>query len=234
MSASSTTANTSVVNDASLNLVKPVPTTICEEMAANPETANHKALDHLLKYQWFRTSYNWVTECKYVHLLAQKTGPSVQKVKLFKPILYSANVVNNVCDYKLTQVDRVVDLTSAQIDDLTRLIRGTLGMVELVAVKGVYEPAVQKVDAVGVRVHSLLHNDKGQAIVPSIADPIVSPVNVVLEKGVKKLSPEKAPVEKQSSELKRTWKLIGSSFSKLKAEQPPIEVEEPAADVAAS
>lgn len=194
---------------------------ITHSAAANPEEVqsvvpqneedttdgNYKALDHLLTYKWANSTYQWFADCKYTGTVVGTLAP-VQKAVMIKPIQHVANWTDSFCDRKLSTVDYFVDLSSAQIDDMTRLVKGTLGMIHLVTIKGVVEPTVKQVNAVGSQAHSLLHNENGKAIVPSVADPLVSPVNVMLEKVMEKKSLKPDAVGEQSSELKRSYKII--------------------------
>lgn len=118
----------------------------------------YRALNYLLKYQWAKSSYDWATDCKYANFVSEKTTPVRSTVLQLQPLHKTVVWADGFCDRKLTSIDRLVDLSSTQIDDLTRLARGTLEMISLVTLKGVIEPTFKRVNAVGALVHSVLHN----------------------------------------------------------------------------
>lgn len=187
---------------------------------------HYRALNHLLRYQWAKSSYDWAADCKYVNFVAEKTNPVCSTALQLQPLLKTVVWADGFCDRRLTSIDRVVDLSSTQIDDLTRLARGTFEMISLVTLKGVIEPTFKRVNAVGALVHSVLHNEDGKAIIPSIVDPLVSPVNVLLEKAQIKISPDSQKVDEQSSELKRAYKILANIVKSQKEEMPAPEVEQ--------
>lgn len=169
---------------------------------------NNKTLQHLLKYEWANSGYAFFSDCKYVAFVSKGTAPVSSYLFLLQPTQKAVNWLDSFCDHKLTSVDKMLDLSSSQIDDMTRLAKSTLEMIHLVTLKGMVEPTVKRINNVGALVHYLSHNDKGKAIIPSMIDPLVSPVNVMLEKAVSKKSPGAERVAEQSSELKRSLKIL--------------------------
>lgn len=169
---------------------------------------NYKTLQHLLQYEWANSGYTFFSDCKYVAIVSKETAPISNYLFLLKPAQKAVNWLDSFCDHKLTSVDQILDLSSSQIDDMTRLAKDTLEMIQLVTFKGMVEPTVKQINNVGALVHYLSHNDKGKSVIPSMLDPIVSPVNVLLEKAVLKKLPGTDRVAEQSSELKRSLKIF--------------------------
>uniref|UniRef100_A0A0L0NRF2 Uncharacterized protein n=1 Tax=Candidozyma auris TaxID=498019 RepID=A0A0L0NRF2_CANAR len=180
---------------------------------------NQRTYEHLLTYKPVKAAHDWFANCKYVKYVADTANPAIQYIGDFKIVQSTTRRADLIADKELNKLDSILTYrNSPKIQDLTHSILGTIEMLHLVALKGVYEPTIEKVYRLCVTTQAYLHDENGKAIVPSVADPIVSPINVLLVKSLNKWNPELGDVGEQSSELKRTYKIIALARSKSKAE----------------
>lgn len=203
--------------------IDPEPT-VAAETAVQAPVVQHVVLNHLLEYPVLHAGHDTLLACPIGKTVVDSTLPSYTVVRNLQPVKIIADYTNSALDKGLTTIDSwAPSLKTLEVHDLTDPVTQPLGALHLAVVKTVVEPTAKKVLDVKLSVHSVLYNKDGKAIIPSFADPVVSPVNAYLERSIENWLPGTHKVTgEQSSEIARTCMILTNMVTQKRV--PPEAV----------
>lgn len=181
----------------------------------------HKAVTHLLEYPLISAGHNAFLSIPVAKSMVDMSAPAYKMIRNIQPVKFFVDVTNTACDSTLSTVDSWVPrLQTLEVRDLTDPVTQPLGAAHLVVMKAVVEPTAKMANEARISFHSAVYKD-GKAVVSSLADPVVSPVNVLLEKTVEYWLPGTQKVTDLSSEIAKTCLILGNV---LTHKREPVEV----------
>lgn len=159
---------------------------------------------HLMEYPIYKSGHE-----AFPAISSLKTA-SFDLTRRIAPVRSAVDFNDRTVDGLLTTLDKWCPaLKTTEVSDLTGTVTKPIGAAHLVFVKTLVEPTVLTLNKVRHTVHSHKYDANGRNVVLSLADPVVAPLNNVMEATSHYFCPSVATVPaNQTSELARTALIV--------------------------
>ncbi|KAI5957288.1 hypothetical protein KGF54_000216 [Candida jiufengensis] len=201
---------------------------------------------HLKTYPLVNSSENIYKMLPFSGYLLSISKYSFTTIRNYQPMKYILETGDLYSDMLLTKLDSFIpSLQTVEITDLTspitspinhavETVNTKINLVNDTVNKNVINPTKSKIDDVKNDIHQRTHDENGKNIIAkSTIDPIITPFNETLEQFVSNHFPDKKVVPRDdddcgrcefSSELKRTFNIVGNIISKESKETVEVNL----------
>lgn len=179
--------------------------------------------NHLKAYPLVNTTKSALGYVPLSKTMFSICNSSFQFARSYQPIKFVVGISDRYANRALEEMDRwlpslqtveVQDITTPITKPVTATIDSVLNRITTIngtVLKTIVEPTRGAIETVKEEFHSKVYDSDGKSIISSQADPVVAPFNNTLEHFVGNHFPDrKVPQEGHSSEISRTFKIMGS------------------------
>ncbi|EMG49251.1 hypothetical protein G210_0061 [Candida maltosa Xu316] len=218
------TNNTNLQNPA----MSPTPQNNTTTNPDNTVTDELLTLQHLKNYPVLTSTKTAIELIPLSKSVFSIMGSSFSMARSYQPMKYIIGKSDIYANRALDELDKwLPNLQTVEVQDITnpitKPVSSTVETVQkqIVSVnesvnKNFVEPTKSALGTVKEEFQSKVYDAEGKGIITSQADPVVAPFNESLEQFVENHFPnsKKVPVEGHSSEISRTFKIMGNMISR--------------------
>lgn len=188
-----------------------------DDLTQNPDAP--KYVIHLLQYPLVNDTKKAMVSTKFGASMANALKSSYKTTILWPGVKHVYRGIDHVADNSLSTLDVwFPNVKKVNVTDLTDPVIQPAGALKLILWKLVVEPTALHATNVKSGLDARLYDKNGKCVYLAVADPVVAPVNQLLDKSARRLFPAMSELSPNPScELARTREIMVDFVTRKKA-----------------